>query len=259
MKINMKWMALGLILLTSSSCLRTRAEVGEVDQTAVYSKKAAENQLDGPLANTTSGVAANSPAVMTQTQIVEDKDELIRNLNGRVEVLENQLASLQKTHEEEKQLASEKMNLLQEALTKLQKQVNGEDVVTDVKSSDTTVATGGFASSDEIESKIDAKMTVRPDPKAPTTTEVPKGNSYEVGQSHFDKKEWKKAILSFHKYTDDAPKSKLIPDAKYKIGISFQELGMKEEAMAYFEEVVANYGATDAGKKAKSRLTKLKK
>jgi TolA-binding protein len=34
---------------------------------------------------------------------------------------------------------------------------------------------------------------------------------------------------------------------------------MKEEAMAYFEEVAANYGATEAGKKSKARLAKLKK
>ncbi|MBY0451639.1 MAG: hypothetical protein K2P92_01305, partial [Bdellovibrionaceae bacterium] len=59
------------------------------------------------------------------------------------------------------------------------------------------------------------------------------------------------------KYTDEAPKSKLIPDAKYKIGVSFQELGMKDEAQAYYEEVVANFGATDAGKKAKQRLAKI--
>lgn len=54
-------------------------------------------------------------------------------------------------------------------------------------------------------------------------------------------------------------KEKNVADAKYKIGVSFQELGMKEEAMAFYEEVVANYSKTEAGKSAKARLAKLKK
>ena len=83
--------------------------------------------------------------------------------------------------------------------------------------------------------------------------------TYESAEQYFEKQEWKKAILSFQKYADEFPKGKNVADAKYKIGVCFQELGMKEEAMAYYEEVVANYGASEAGKKAKLRLTKLKK
>jgi TolA-binding protein len=86
-----------------------------------------------------------------------------------------------------------------------------------------------------------------------------KVSAYDAAQEFFVKSEWKKAILSFQKYTDESPKGKNVPDAKYKIGVCFQELGMKEEAMAFFEEVVANYAATEAGKKSKARLAKLKK
>ena len=84
-------------------------------------------------------------------------------------------------------------------------------------------------------------------------------NTYETSQELFDNQDWKKAILSYQKYVDENSKGKNTPDAKYKIGVCFQELGMKEEAMAFYEEVIANYGKAESGKKAKIRLSKLKK
>ncbi len=239
-----KLLVLALTIVTLTSCLRTRSELSDTEQPATYGKKAAENQLDGQISN----------AIVAQTQIAEDKDELIRTLNGRVEVLENQLNGLQKERELEKTQNQEKLTLLQEAITKLEVQVRGSETDTDTKA----VAAGTeLISSDENDKKKAGDKTVAV--AKPGAASDSKLNSYDVAQGHFAKREWKKAILSFHKYTDEAPKSKLIPDAKYKIGVSFQELGMKDEAQAYFEEVVANFGATDAGKKAKTRLAKLKK
>ena len=237
-----KLLVLALTIVTLTSCLRTRSELSDTEQPATYGKKAAENQLDGQISN----------AIVAQTQIAEDKDELIRTLNGRVEVLENQLNGLQKERELEKTQNQEKLTLLQEAITKLEVQVRGSETDTDTKAA---VAGAELISSDENDKKKAGDKTVA----KPGAASDSKLNSYDVAQGHFAKREWKKAILSFHKYTDEAPKSKLIPDAKYKIGVSFQELGMKDEAQAYFEEVVANFGATDAGKKAKTRLAKLKK
>lgn len=238
----MKLLVLGLTVLSLTSCLVTRSELADNEQPATYGKKAAQNQLDGQTDN----------AIVAQTQIADDKDELIRTLNGRVEVLENQLNGIQKERELEKTQNQEKLTLLQQAVTKLEAQVRGTESDTETK----PVGPGiDVISSDENEKIKSGDKTTAAKPAAVD----PKANSYDVGQGHFAKREWKKAILSFHKYTDEAPKSKLIPDAKYKIGVSFQELGMKDEAQAYYEEVVANFGATDAGKKAKLRLTKIKK
>ncbi len=239
----MKLLVLALTIVTLTSCLRTRSELSDTEQPATYGKKAAENQLDGQTSN----------AIVAQTQIADDKDELIRSLNGRVEVLENQLIGLQKEREIEKTQNQEKLTLLQEAITKLEVQVRGSEADADTK---TVTAGPDLVSSDENDKKKNGDKTAVVAKPAASDNKV---NSYDVAQGHFAKREWKKAILSFHKYTDEAPKSKLIPDAKYKIGVSFQELGMKDEAQAYYEEVVANFGTTDAGKKAKTRLAKLKK
>lgn len=238
----MKLLVLGLTVLSLTSCLVTRSELSDNEQPATYGKKSAQNQMDGQTDN----------AIVAQTQIADDKDELIRTLNGRVEVLENQLNGIQKERELEKTQNQEKLTLLQQAVTKLEAQVRGTEADTETKPVGPGVDVISSDENEKIKSgdKTTATKAAAVDPKA---------NAYDVGQGHFAKREWKKAILSFHKYTDEAPKSKLIPDAKYKIGVSFQELGMKDEAQAYYEEVVANFGSTEAGKKAKQRLAKIKK
>jgi TolA-binding protein len=227
--------AMALVL---SSCLKTRSDISEQDQTYAYSKKNADNQT----------AAQAQPSQLNQeapvqTAALDDKDELIRELNGRVETLENQLAALIKEKESATSQDSQKIVLLQEALTKMQGQIDkleNPEPVAAVKPADKNLK-----SSDDVaaaESKGTKKL-----------------NAYEAGQQNFTKQKWKKAILNFQKYTDESPKGKNVADSKYKIGICFQELGMKEEAMAFYEEVVANFGKTEAGKKSKLRLSQLTK
>lgn len=227
-----------ILPLFLSACLKTRAEVSEQDQNQVYGKKMADNQMEAQ--------AVSSPAAA-----VEDKDELIRNLNGRVEVLENQLSALLKEKETQSNQDSQKIVLLQEALAKMETQVqkfetelnaNKEDETVNAKTANTKTA----KSSDDNEPGTGA-------------ANGKKLGAFDAAEKYFSKQDWKKAILNFQKYTDESPRGKHVADAKFKIGVCFQELGMKEEAMAFFEEVVANYSKTSAGKKAKARLGSLKK
>ncbi len=221
-----------LLFVTLTSCLKTRSEVGEQDQTVVYAKKSAENQMEAQ--------ATSAPVA----PVVDEKEALIRNLNGRVEVLENQLATLTKERESAASQDSQKMVLLQEALAKMDAQIQKLEGDLPAKSSDEEV------DSEVTNTKVDKKSDKKHDKKL---------DSYEAAQQLFAKKEWRKAILSFNEYTDKVPRGKNVADAKFKIGVCFQELGMKEEAMAYYEEVVANYSKTPAGKSAKTRLGNLKK
>lgn len=254
----MKTVILAIItsMLLTGCLLKTRSELGATEQDSTYSQKNADNQMEAQQAKAGAGVTTENPAAMP-----DERDELIRTLNGRVEVLENTLDTLQKDREAEKIQSEQKLTALQEALVKLEKQMSGED--TTEKKPDTNTAE--TQSSDEIEAKIkaekkvDAKVDAKTDTKLAEKKSDKKLGPYETAQELFDGKKWKEAILNYHKYTDESPKGKFVADAKYKIGVSFQELGMKEEAMAYFEEVVANYQSTDAGKKSKARLSKLKK
>ncbi len=248
-----------LVLPLMTSCLKTRGDLSEQEQSRVYGKKNADNQLAAQSQlNTKSSVVA-----------IDERDELIRGFNGRVENLENQITLLQK---EKAALANsadtQKLQLMQDALVKMETQIQRLEAeaaaanVAPVRSQPQSPT----PNSSDTNSKISPDTNAKKAPAAkidPTKKENSAANSvvssYDTAQDFFGKKEWKKAILSFQKYVDENSKGKNVADAKYKIGVCFQELNMKEEAMAFYEEVVANYGKSEAGKKAKIRLSKLKK
>lgn len=231
-----------------SSCLMTRSEVGEGEQSQIYSKKNANNQN----ASAADSQLNQKPGGTTAT--VDERDDLIRALNGRVENLENQISAAHNEKSSASAQDAQKIALLQEALIKMEAQIKtleAEQIQRKAQQEAAALAAKNEEPPVKIVKKNGKDPVAKPGEKS--------SNSYELAQGFFANKEWKRAILNYQKYVEDHPKGKDVSDSKYKIGVCFQELGMKEEAMAFFEEVVANYGKTDAGKKAKIRLAKLKK
>ena len=53
------------------------------------------------------------------------------------------------------------------------------------------------------------------------------------------------------------PKGKRYADATYKIGMSFQELKLKDDAKAFYQEVIQKFPKSSEAKKAEVRLKKL--
>lgn len=218
---------LGLLLM--SGCLKTRSEVSPTEQSYIYRKKQMEDakSLNGstPTSTTAGSVDTGSAAV--------DSDELVRTLNGRIEVLENQVSQFQK--EKENSLEASKIAALQESLAKMELQI--QKLEAEKAGVATQAAATPAKSSDE---NLNIKKT-----------------TFDVAEDLFSKKEWKKAILSYQKFIEESPKSKQVSDAKYKTGVAFQEMGLKDEALAFYEEVIVQYPNTTAGKKAKIRSAQL--
>lgn len=228
--MKIQHVAIIALLIVGSGCLQTRSDAGAGYQSQVYRKKNIDNQN------------AEAEAVVPK---VDERDELIRALNGRVESLENQIQQLHKEKESAQSAASpdsQKIALLQEALAKmelqLQKLEGDKDHTPNKKSSD---------------ANLNLKKETAVTPSVPEK----KQNGFAAGEELFQKKEWKKAILSFQSFVEESPKNKLVPEAKYKIGVCFQELGLKDEATAFYEEVLAQHPKTESGKKAKIRLASL--
>lgn len=231
--MRIQHVAIIALLIVGSGCLQTRSDAGAGYQSQVYRKKNIENQN------------AEAEAVAPK---VDERDELIRALNGRVESLENQIQQLHKEKENSQSAVnpdSQKIALLQDALAKMELQLQkleGEKENTPNKKS----------SDANLKLKKETKET-SVTPSAPEK----KQNAYATGEELFQRKEWKKAILSFQSFVEESPKNKLVPEAKYKIGVCFQELGLKDEASAFYEEVLAQHPKTESGKKAKIRLASL--
>lgn len=229
----MRWVfPVGILCLSLTACLKTRSEVREVAQKQVIQQEVTKLQ------KTNADVAGRFGEV----------EESLRDLRGRVEVLEHrkeqgtqEADSAKKFAADQAADANKKIILLQEGLSQLEKtvfQLNAE--INALKAEKTAMVAQNMAA------------------QASKATEVKKG-SYEVGQEYFEQKDWKKAILNYQKYRDENPEGKKFPDATYKMGVSFQELGMREEAKTFYDELVSRFPNSNEARKAKIRLKSLKK
>ena len=233
---NLEIIFLAAIIGFSGCALRTRGEVNPSDQSFISRRRQQEAQK---------GEGHSGSMKDSAPQV--DPEETIRSLNGRIEVLENNVVQLQKENSKLSQPSADtaKVAILQDAISKMELQIqklegsNATAPVNDVK----------HKSSDE-----NLKATLPATELAPS-----KKTSYDLAEDFLVKKDWKKAILSYQKFVEEFPKSKLVPDAKYKTGVAFQELGLKDEALAFYEEVSVQYPQTQAGKKAKIRTASLSK
>lgn len=228
----MKWLIPASVLcLGLTGCLKTRTDVRETEQKQVIQQEVTKLQ------RTNADVASR----------FSDVEEDIRSLRGRVEVIEHrkdqgtqEAESAKKFAADQSADANKRILLLQEGLNNLEKtvfQLNAE--VNALKAERAAMVAQNTAA------------------QAKAATEAKK-SPYDVGQDFFEQKDWKKAILNFQKYRDDNPSGKKIPDVTYKMGVSFQELGMKDEAKTFYDELVSKYPGSNEAKKAKIRLKSLK-
>ncbi|MBS1971379.1 MAG: tetratricopeptide repeat protein [Bdellovibrionales bacterium] len=233
----MKWLLpattyVGLLSLGLTGCLKTRTDVRETEQKQVIQQEVTKMQK------------ASADSASRFSDIEED----MRGLRGRVEVLEHQKGQGSQEAEAAKKFAADssadankKILLLQEGLSNLEKtvfQLNAE--VNALKAE--KAAAVAQASAAQAKAATEAKKS-----------------SYELGQEAFDQKDWKKAILNYQKYRDENPKGKKFNEATYKMGVSFQELGMKDEAKTFYDELVTKSPDSNEAKKAKIRLKGLNK
>lgn len=165
-----------------------------------------------------------------ETSRFDEINQDFRSLYGRVEGVESQLNQLQdneKIKNLEFRLAQTemKMALLETTVAELNAKAKKEIPV--AGSSDAKNAKG----SDE--------------------------NPLSAANKFFDSKKWEDAILAYEEYRKNNPKGKAYAEATYKIGVSFQNLSMKEDAKVFFKELVDKYPQSREAGLAKSKLKKL--
>jgi TolA-binding protein len=175
-------------------------------------------------------------AVQQQAQQNLQMDELaeeLRAMNGRIEILETELRQKKQGLETGEldpiESINDKLRLYEQALLKLEESVLA----------------------------LQAQVTSASQPSKKKPDPQKKGN-FASAQQSFASKQWKDAIFSYQKYRDLNPKGRNYAEATYKMGVSFQELGMSGEAKTFYSEVVEKFPKTSYGKKAKYRLKHLK-
>jgi TolA-binding protein len=82
---------------------------------------------------------------------------------------------------------------------------------------------------------------------------------YIQGESYFKLKNYQKAIVNYSKFPEKFPKSAYHSKSLLRIAECFEAMGMKDDAKAFYQNLVEQFPKTAEGKLAKKRLATKKK
>jgi TolA-binding protein len=213
------------------ACLQTRAQLRDSPQGSKIESKpivfAQNGKITGNSSNATSAPAA-APQISKEAQTdsrFEDVNKDFRQLYGKVETVENQMNQLKENKALEEKIAQleGKIALLETTVVDLNSKSKKEPAAPVAKSASTKVDKNELAAADQF----------------------------------YSEKKWEDAILAYEDFRKQNPKGKSYAEATYKIGVCFQNLGMKDDAKAFFKEVVDKYPSAKEAGLAKSKLKKI--
>ncbi len=213
---------LATCVVVLNGCVKTRAQLRGDEGGTELQKQTNTQRREEVKASAQKPPPPPPPASKT-----DEIFEQLREMNGRIDTLENQMTQVMAA------AANEKLSTMKMAEAIDQK----------------------FAAYEEEIKKLEAQVLALTSAPAP----VAKGRTaYDDGEDAFNAKKWKEAIVNYQKYRDANPKGKMYADATYKIGVCFQELKLKDEARAFFDEVIAKYPGSKEAKKAAFRAKQAK-
>lgn len=224
MKYIFVFMLVGVLF---QSCLETRDSAKDVEE-----KQQLQKQV-GSLQRTTADVNSK----------FQETDDSISKLSARMDVIDNhsnkneeKLEKSMVPRDQKVRELTDKLAVHQEIMTKMDAQITALQNQVTLLSDEMRKAPVQSASKSEGGEKVE----------------------YKVAEEFFEKKQWQDAAISFEKYRKQNPKGKHAAEALYKIGVSFQELGSKDEAKVFFKDVVSQYPNSTESKKASTRMKAIK-
>ena len=212
-----------VLIVGLTGCLKTRTDVKETETKQVIAQQVTTLQKTN---------------ADTGNRIAELEQE-VRELYGKIEVVENKISKINPESDKAMKSVSDSIVETNKKLAVYQEELLKQD--TSIKQ---------LAQEIEV---LKAEKT-----KAAEKS-VEKKDPHQLAEDFFKQSEWKKAIIQYQKYRDENPKGKKVADSTYKIAFCFSELGMKEEAKTFYEEVVSKFPGSPEAKKAKSKIKALKK
>jgi tol-pal system protein YbgF len=236
---NLALLASATALLTLlTGCLKTRSQLRDDDD---------EDRRPVP---------AKVQEVQPQGAYVIDeiKSEMTR-LQGRVEDVER--TQRQETTQHNKQ-AKEQIQTLENRVQELeQAQAQMLEAIKKIQSSAPVADQPDVFNKGKNEYKAgkfdDAAETLSDYLKAPKGKHIEEA-TFLRGESYFALKQYKKAILDYSKFPEKFTSSRKLPTALFKIGQSFEALGMKEDAKGFYLEVVEKFPKSPEATKAKKKV-----
>jgi TolA-binding protein len=235
------------ILLSQSACLKTRSQLrGDDDDSSSQTAK--------PIPNTPQDVQPQGQYA------VDEIKTTMTTLEGRVEDLErankDQAASakdnttseqLKKLDARIAELEAAQTNML-EAIKKMQDQGPAVDP--------TSLFNSGKAKFDaeDWDGAIEAFNGFLKNPASKQNAKATEDATFMRAECFFKNQKYKQAIADYSEFPEKYTKSKHMPEALYKIGISFEALGSEDDAKGFFQLLVDKFPKSTQAKKVKSKL-----
>lgn len=228
---------MSLVLLSFTGC-RTKSELRreqELEQLKTQVKEARDGKVD------------------VETTVEELRAEIAR-LSG---IVEQQSAQIQTLNEE---FRGQMTTLSSRTQTLEQKQ---QAMLTPPPEPERPAESkrAGFANAKELfdegkfEESVEAFRTLA---SSPTTNEETKKAQYFLGEACFAAKDYASAALEFAEFRKRFPKDPLVPSAIFKQASSFRNMGKKQEAKLFYQDLVDRYPASPFAVRAKAEMKKIK-
>ncbi len=80
---------------------------------------------------------------------------------------------------------------------------------------------------------------------------------YWIGETYYSEKNFAQSILKFKEVSRRFPKAGKVPDAMLKIGLAYDKLGDRENAVFYLRTLVEDYPKSDPAKIGRTRLREI--
>lgn len=216
--------------LTLSGCLQTRNSAKEIEEKQVLRKQVTNLQ------QTTAEVNAKFNEI----------DEDLRKMFGRIEQVDSRVAGLKEGAEKSGQTLESRVKeleantvLIREELGRLSKDVTKELL--------------------ETKAMVQSALQLVQGGSGSATGAVDKKDPFRYAEAKFEAKSYREAIFAYEEYRKAFPKGKNVTQATYKIGVSFQELGLNEDAKLFFEEVIAKAPKSKEAGLSRNRLKAIAK
>jgi len=225
--MNKQLLCLLLVSAVLPSCIQTIEDVRN------NPNRASQQAASAP---TTPPIVTKQQKEAVEALQSDDINKDFRELNGRVEVVENQMNQM-KSDEKTKALEA-KVNALETKIALLE----------------TTIADMHNQQKKEAPSYIHGSDLKDVGKKMP---EQPESIPYQEAGKLFEKKKWDEAVLAYEEYRKTNPSGKNYADATYKIGVCFENMKSKDDARAFYKEVIEKFPKSKEASLAKGKLKKL--
>jgi len=268
----MKLLRLSLIVvlvISFSACVTTRAQLNEksaqddLPNSPDVAKSAAvkSEELSPTQSPPTTPTVVSSPAVVAspvQKSVsavpqgeygLEEMRAELAKLAGRVEDLEQEKKVKEAAQIEEQAKLQAKIDDLQKQLKDKETQQNTGPSLPEGKTPFEAGKDAFFAARYDIAIQFFDQFL-----KANEQGKDVEEATFLRAESNFNLKEYKKAIVDYSKFPEKYSKSNFHPKALLKIAESFEALEMKEDAMAFYSDLVDKFPKTVEGKIAKKKL-----